>query len=79
MKTWQALLAHLGTTALQAIVAAPAIDHTNSPLANTGVQIGAQLALTAIQGYVASKNSNSDPNGKPLVELEPGKFQTVAK
>lgn len=79
MKTWQSILAHIGITAIQAVVAAPVLSGTGqgSTLGNTGIQIGAQLGLTLLQGWIASKNSNTDPNGNKLAQGVDGKFTTV--
>lgn len=79
MKTWQAILAHIGLTAAQAFVAAPILSGTGTgtALGNTGIQIGAQLGLTLLQGWIASKNSNTDPNGNKLVAGVDDKFTTV--
>ena len=83
MKTWTAFLSHLGIAALQAIVAAPAINQIGSqlppstnPLANVGIQLAIQAGLAALQGIVANINSNSDPNGNKLTESVNGGFTT---
>ncbi len=70
MKTWQAVLAHWGITASQAIIAAPVIAGVNPKplLANPPIQIAVQAVLLALQAYLVKVNSNTDPNGKPLVE-----------
>lgn len=68
MKTWQAFLTHMAVTAAQAAVGVP---FTKNQFANTGITLGAQFALTAIQGWVAKKNSNTDPAGQMLLLLDP--------
>lgn len=81
MKTFTAALANIGIGALQAAAAVPFFDpkSNGAVLANVGVQIGVQAALSALQAYVATRNSNTDPNGKPLAETAPGHFQTEHK
>lgn len=78
MKTWQSFLAHIGITAAQAALAVPFFDNNkkSGALANVGVQLGAQFGLTLLQALVAQHNSNTDPNGKQLVETTPGTFVT---
>jgi hypothetical protein len=68
MKTWQAILAHIGITALQVFAARPILNgnDSKSALGNVGIQVGAQLGLSLLQGLVATANSNSDPNGVKL-------------
>jgi len=78
MKTLTAFLAHVGITGLQIAAAVPFFDQHSQHgiLANTAVQIGAQSALSGLQAYVAHKNSNTDPDGKPLAASINGGFAT---
>ena len=81
MNTWQAAIAHVGIAALQAAAAQPFFDntHPSGALANTGVQIGVQLALVALQAAVAKRNSTTDPNGNKLMQTAPGHYVTEHK
>ena len=78
MKTLASIFAHAGIGALQAIAGTQFLN-PNSPsgaLGNTGIQLGVQTGLMVLQGILAVKNSKTDPNGKPLVEVSPEKFVT---
>ena len=80
MKSWQAALTHIGLATAQAAVAVPFFN-PNTPLGflgNTYTQVGAQVGLSLLQAWVANKNSKTDPNGKPLVEMPEGKFVSVS-
>lgn len=81
MKTWQAALAQLAATLAQATLAIQFFDSTNPTgiFANAGIQLGAQTALSALQVWVASKNSNTDPKGNKLVQTDEGKYITTSK
>lgn len=73
MKTLSAILAHVGVGLIQVIVpAAPQIFST-APIPSE-VQAPIQVGLLALQAYLASRNSKTDPKGNPLVELSPNKF-----
>jgi hypothetical protein len=76
MKTWQAVLAHLAVTGCQMLIAVPLMTGTNptSVFANSAVQIGAQAGLSALQAWVAQRNSKTDPAGQPLKEAVDGTF-----
>jgi len=79
MKTLTAFLLQAGVATAQAAAATQFFTPNSSGhiLGNTGIQIGAQFALLALQGFIAHKNSNSDPNGNPLVQNPTtGNFQT---
>lgn len=78
MKTLYAALAHIGVGALQAAAAVPFFDpsHPIGPVGNTGVQIGIQIALAALQAYLAKRNSNTDPAGQPLAKTSSGIYVT---
>lgn len=81
MKTWQAALAHIGLGALQvaAVVPYASADNQTGVLANTGIQIGAQMALITLQAWLARKNSNTDPKGNPLIQVSPNKYVSDSK
>lgn len=76
MKTWQAALAHIGLTAIQAAGAVSFFEpnSTVGALANPGIQIGLQIGGALLQGLVAKKNSNTAPDGKPLVQAVDGTY-----
>lgn len=81
MKTWQAALAHIALTSLQSASAVAFFDNSspNGMLANTGLQIGAQFGLTALQLYVAKLNSNTDPQGNKLIQIRDQKYISSEK
>lgn len=81
MKTIFAALAHIGVTALQTAAAVQYFDNSEASgaLGNTGIQIGAQMGLAALQAYLAKKNSHTDPKGQPLREKLDGGFVSEPK
>lgn len=78
MNTWQAALAHIGLAAAQSAAGVSFFNNTNAggAMANIGIQLGIQFALTALQVFVANKNSNTDPNGAKLVQTDVGMYTT---
>ena len=78
MKSWQAALAHIAVSSIQAAAAVSFFNPQTlgGALANTQIQTGSQVALTLLQIWLANKNSKTDPNGKPLVETLSGNFVT---
>lgn len=81
MKTWVAALTHIATSAAQAALGVAFFENKTpgAVAGNVAIQLGAQTALTFLQAFIAMKNSNTDPNGKPLVETTSGTFITSAK
>lgn len=69
MNTLTAFLCQLGLTAAQGAIGKNffAPKGALSVFGNVGVQVAAQSALTALQYYVATKNSTTDPKGNKLV------------
>lgn len=72
MKTWQAGLAQIGIGLLRVATAVPLFDkdHPVGPLGNWIVQIAAQGLISVLDGYVASQNSHTAPNGAQLAKVE---------
>lgn len=83
MRTWLAALTHviLGLITAAGALAFFAPNTDLGKVINQGIDpdvgLGSAIASTLLQVYVAVRNSNSDPNGKPLALI--AKMGTVYK
>lgn len=68
MKTITAALSHMAISAAQVTSAIFTSDMV--------IQCVTQAILLGLQGYIASKNSNSDPKGRNMYEAADGGFRS---
>lgn len=76
MRTWQAFLAHAGIATAQVAVGMP---FTKNQAANSAITLGAQMGMMFLQGWVAKKNSETDPQGNPIRKFDPNILDDIKK